>query len=325
MIRISPHPLAPSPVDTGEGGKKQLLRLPLIRGGWVGSVSGQTSPSPSLVRRGPTLFPPLLPSGGGAGGRGLLILLFALLCAGCGNQMFRQPSFLPLDTPRAAPPANSVPVNPSLAPFDAHPIASPAWGDLEASAAVKSVSSFPSKEPDLPPPNLSDNARNEPAPAAVNAIKNPLPVSAELISAGHDLFINRCVQCHNPGGYGYGPVGAYLVPHPPDLASALVQKNSDGAIFWHITMGQGKMPGFRHWTTPGERWLLVEYVRSLKTAKPGQVSNDTIPAPYPVYGEPGFESGANYGPYHVIPPWPRNVDRSALSSQSQMQISGQSQ
>jgi mono/diheme cytochrome c family protein len=217
-----------------------------------------------------------------------------------------------------------VPVNPSLAPFDSRPVESPAWGDLEASTAVKGISSFPSKEPDLPLPNLSDNARYEPAPPRVNAIKNPLPVSGGLISAGHDLFINRCVQCHDPGGYGYGPVGAYLLPHPPDLASTLVQKNSDGAIFWHITMGQGKMPGFRHWTTPDERWLLVEYVRSLKSARPGQVSNNTVPAPYPVYGEPGFESGANFAPHHVVPPSPRNVDDSAQQSQEWAQSPGRS-
>lgn len=260
------------------------------------------------------------------GVRVLFFLTLALLCApGCGNQMFRQPSYLPMDTPRAAPPARSVPVNPALAPFDSHPVISPAWGDLEASSAVKGVAMFPSKEPDLPPPNLSDNARNEPTPQAVNAVKNPLPTTAGLISSGHDLFINRCVQCHNPGGYGYGPVGAYLVPHPPDLASTLVQKNSDGAIFWHITMGQGKMPGFRHWTTPDERWLLVEYVRSLNGAQPGQVSNSTFPAPYPVYGEPGFENGANFGPHHVIPPWPHNVDQSAIDSQNWLATPGRNQ
>jgi mono/diheme cytochrome c family protein len=239
--------------------------------------------------------------------------------------MFRQPSYLPLDSPRAAPPATSVPVNPTLAPFDSHPVVSPAWGDREAVSEVKNIASFPSKEPDLPPPNLSDNARNEPAPASVNALKNPLPTGARLINAGHDLFLNRCVQCHDAGGYGYGPVGQYLLPHPPDLASPLVQKQSEGALFWHITMGQGKMPGFRHWTTPSERWLLVEYVRSMKAAKPGQFTDDTFVAPYPVYGEPGFENGQNLAPHHVIPRPPSNVNQSAEQSQAWAETPGKSQ
>ena len=189
----------------------------------------------------------------------------ALLC-GCGNQMFRQPSYAPLDTPRAAPPPDAVPVATGLMPFDAHPVISAAFGDRERIQADGGNEPSATDDPPLPPPNLSDDARNQPAPAVVNALANPLPNDPRVVHAGHVLFMNRCVQCHNPSGTGYGPVGGYLVPSPPDLASDLVQRNSDGAIFWHITLGQGKMPGFKHWTTPAERWSLVSFVRSLKNA-----------------------------------------------------------
>jgi len=50
-------------------------------------------------------------------------------------------------------------------------------------------------------------------------------------------------------------------------------------------MGQGKMPAFKTWTTPAERWALTAYVRSLKGASPGSRSVDD--APYPVYGTRG--------------------------------------
>jgi len=212
----------------------------------------------------------------------------ALLVAGCGNQMMRQPSFRPLESPRGQPPAGAVPVNASLTPEEARPVAARANGDNEL---IASPSYAPPARPDtavdppLPPANLSDNARNEPTPAAVNRLKSPLPDDPRVVRAGMTLFLNRCVQCHNPDGYGEGPVGKYLVPPPPDLASALVQKRSDGAIFWHITMGQGKMPAFKTWTTPAERWALTAYVRSLKGASPGSRSVDD--APYPVYGTRG--------------------------------------
>jgi mono/diheme cytochrome c family protein len=238
----------------------------------------------------------------------LIVLPLILLSAGCGNQMLRQPSFSPLDTPRGAPPPDSVPVSFTKAPFDAHPVDSPAYGDAEAAPVVKDLGAFAGREPDLPPPNLSDNARFEPAPKSVDALLSPLPNDSRIVKAGQILFYNRCVQCHNPGGYGYGPVGQYLVPHPPDLASPLVQHISDGAIFWHITMGQGKMPPFRHWTTPQERWSLVEYVRSLKGAKPDPKRDGpnawiaTSAAPYPVYGLYGFQQGRSAYPVKMIDP-----------------------
>ncbi len=238
------------------------------------------------------------------------LCLAALLITGCGNQMYRQPSFNPLQTPRTAPPADSVPVSAALTPPDGRPVASPAYGAAEAAPVLHTLAAFPAREPDLPPPNLSDNARYEHAPAVVDALKNPLPNDPRLVQSGHILFLNRCVQCHNAGGYGYGKVGQYLVPHPPDLAAPLVQHITDGAIFWHITMGQGKMPGFRHWTTPAERWGLVKYVRSLKNAPkpPANVEqestalSETPGTPYPVYGLSGFERGHSAYPFKSLHP-----------------------
>ncbi len=237
-----------------------------------------------------------------------------LLLAGCGNQMFRQPSYQPLDTPRAQESAQSVQVAVDERPTDGRPVTSPAWGDKTIAEANPYASSFPSREPDLPGPNLSDNARNEPAPAAVDAIVPPIALdNAHLVSGGHLLFLNRCVQCHNASGYGYGTVGQYLLPHPPDLASPLVQNIKDGALYWHITMGQGKMPGFRHWTTPSERWALAAYVRSLKGVQPGTnlQAADTRLAPYPVYGQVGYENGRSAGPYKVLPGESANIPTEA--------------
>ena len=241
--------------------------------------------------------------------------LTALLLAGCGNQMYRQPNYTPLDAPRAAPPADSVPAGIALIPTDGKPVASNAFGarvklsgEAEARPLAANFTSFPSKEPVLPPANLSDNARYEAAPKSVDLLKNPLPPGDRLVRSGQILFDNRCVQCHNPGGYGYGTVGQYLGPHPPDLAAPLVQHISDGAMFWHITMGQGKMPGFRHWTTPDERWALTAYVRSLKTSTDTADQNNPAAwtvsrnTPYPAYGVTGYQDGRSVYPFKVLRP-----------------------
>ena len=241
--------------------------------------------------------------------------LAALLLSGCGNQMYRQPNYTPIDAPRAAPPQDSVMADIALTPTDGKAVASNAFGarvqlpgEDKAKLVAPYFTTFPPKEPVLPPPNLSDNARYELAPASVNLLKNPLPQGARLVRSGQILFYNRCVQCHNPGGYGYGTVGQYLVPHPPDLASALVQRASDGAILWTLTMGQGKMPGFRHWTTPSERWALMAYVRSLKdstdTADADNAGAWTVTrdAPYPAYGVTGYQDGRSVYPFKVLRP-----------------------
>jgi mono/diheme cytochrome c family protein len=206
-----------------------------------------------------------------------------------------------------------------LAPDDARPVHTAALGDGEAAQAVGNISV---PEPNLPPPNLSDTARFNPTPAAVDALKNPLPTDPRVVRAGHTMFLNRCVQCHNSSGVGYGPVGQYLVPHPPDLASELVQHRSDGAVYWHITNGQGKMPPFKTWTTPTQRWELVSFVRSLgahripnanataatdpdKAPVIGPLGgSDTQTAPYPVYGLSGFERGITGQPFKVLPARP---------------------
>ena len=261
----------------------------------------------------PSLFLPRI----GAGGT----FLICLLLTGCGNQMYRQASYTPLDTPRATPPAESVTISDALTPTDGKPVASNAFGarvqlpgESEPVLVAASFTKFPPKEPVLPPPNLSDNARYEKAPASVDLLKNPLPNDPRVVRSGEILFFNRCVQCHNPGGYGYGAVGQYLVPHPPDLAASLVQNITDGAIFWHITMGQGKMPGFRHWTTPTERWALTAYVRSLKGKGNSADANNpsawtaSRTAPYPTYGVTGYQDGKSAYPFKVLSPQARDPD-----------------
>lgn len=188
--------------------------------------------------------------------------------------MLRQVSHSPLSTPRAAPPVGAV------------PLGTPAW-DAPPSTSAAFGSTGPSMpEPNLPPPNLSDDARNQHAPAEVDRLTDPLGVDSATVDVGRRIFLNRCTQCHSIDGQGIGPVGGYLVPAPVALGSATVQRRSDGALFWSITQGEGKMPGFRNWTTVYQRWALVGFVRSLKNVPQTSVRKGPE---YPLYGDPSFE------------------------------------
>jgi len=222
----------------------------------------------------------------------MYLIFFAMLLSGCGSQMMRQPSYQPLDIPRAAPSPDAVPAAIEITPTDGRPAVSRAFGASSnvGDEAVEEYTDNAQPETIRPPANLSDNARCQATPPNIDSIVSPVALTGDTLIKGRALFPNRCVQCHNASGYGYGPVGGYLVPHPQDLASQLVQKRCIGAIFWHITVGQGNMPAFKTWTSVAQRWQLSAYVRSLKGARTGVSRSDTASAPYPTYGEPGFEN-----------------------------------
>jgi mono/diheme cytochrome c family protein len=73
-----------------------------------------------------------------------------------------------------------------------------------------------------------------------------------------------CSPCHGYTGKGDGCVSALLNPRPADHTSPAVQNESDGALFWKITNGRGKMQSYKAILTDRQRWGLVNFIRTLK-------------------------------------------------------------
>src|ERR1700723_592110 len=91
---------------------------------------------------------------------------------------------------------------------------------------------------------------------------NPLGRDAAGITAGRELFRQKCESCHAYDGGGKTEIGAGTYPRPPVL-KALVTSMSDGEIFYHIRNGirNTAMPA---WNMPDRQvWQLVAYVRHL--------------------------------------------------------------
>ncbi len=103
--------------------------------------------------------------------------------------------------------------------------------------------------------------------------ENPIP--GQGIDEGNRLFATNCAFCHGMGGKGDGPVlvtmkeqynyGTDERPYTitPDLTDEFVRNQTDVAVFAWITNGVTVMPPFDKLLTMEERWMLVNYIRTL--------------------------------------------------------------
>lgn len=111
---------------------------------------------------------------------------------------------------------------------------------------------------------------------------NPVPADETSIARGAQLFATHCQMCHGETGEGNGTVSAFLVKKKPaNLTSDAVQSKSDGSLFLTISNGifnpnnslfpkiqfSGQMPPLNENLDVRERWDVVNYIRTLKTAE----------------------------------------------------------
>ncbi len=136
---------------------------------------------------------------------------------------------------------------------------------------------IPTPQPDpykaRPTPTVTlDNGKVKqqwPAPAEAAALSNPAKNRPELVKLGRELYQQRCVDCHGREGKGNGYMSPQLKREgqpiaPTNLASQMVQANTDGELFWKITNGKSPMPASRVRFSDEERWAIVAYLRTLK-------------------------------------------------------------
>ncbi len=93
---------------------------------------------------------------------------------------------------------------------------------------------------------------------------NPFKDKPDAAKLGQYYYNQRCVDCHGQRGYGNGYMSQTFKPKPTNLASKVVQANSDGELFWKITNGRSPMPANRVRFTDEQRWYIVAFLRTLK-------------------------------------------------------------
>jgi mono/diheme cytochrome c family protein len=96
---------------------------------------------------------------------------------------------------------------------------------------------------------------------------NPLPVTAQVLGRGRDMFNIHCAVCHDKLGTGKAWLDSTYVVKPADLQSSTLREAPDGFLYWVISNGFGTMPSYAADISQHDRWSIVRYVRSLQRSQ----------------------------------------------------------
>lgn len=116
------------------------------------------------------------------------------------------------------------------------------------------------------------------APPFAASKKNPVASSQPTITEGRKLYLTACSPCHGEKGGGDGPAAASLETQPGTLSDPALWQQTDGAIYWKIGNGKAPMPAYKDALTAEQRWLIVNFVRTLAPkpdAAPNQINTPT--------------------------------------------------
>lgn len=110
---------------------------------------------------------------------------------------------------------------------------------------------------------------------STNFIENiPLPVTAQMLQRGREIFDINCAVCHSRLGDGNGVpkrIGAMAVVG--NLHDKRIVELTDGEIFNTLSYGKNLMPGYAANIGIQDRWSVVAYVRALQLSQLGSVND----------------------------------------------------
>ncbi|HQZ24063.1 MAG TPA: cytochrome c [Flavobacterium sp.] len=110
--------------------------------------------------------------------------------------------------------------------------------------------------------------KNWAVPEYTKGLKNPFAGNTAATAEGKVIYGQMCVLCHGITGNGNGEAGLSLEKKPANfLALKNMSDETDGEIFWKITVGKPPMSSYDELLTEDQRWQLVNYIRQLNTKK----------------------------------------------------------
>ena len=96
----------------------------------------------------------------------------------------------------------------------------------------------------------------------------PMPVTSDLLARGRERFDIYCAPCHSPTGDGHGPIAARGFKIPANLNSDDIRNAPPGYIYQVITRGFGAMADYSYQIKSyRDRWAIVAYIRALELSR----------------------------------------------------------
>jgi mono/diheme cytochrome c family protein len=107
---------------------------------------------------------------------------------------------------------------------------------------------------------------------------NPVKLTPEGLAQARRVYRFDCAMCHGANGDGKGELAVTMnLPLHDWRDAASIAGKTDGELFFVITKGKGKMTGEGDRLKPGERWNLVNLVRSFAKKESGAPSPAQAP------------------------------------------------
>jgi len=108
-----------------------------------------------------------------------------------------------------------------------------------------------------------------------NLVKNPLePLTKHDSLEASRLFNINCAVCHGAKAEANGPVAAKIGGVKSIVAAS--PGYSDGRLFYVMTYGQGNMGSYASQLDRKQRWMIVQYIRSLQPKTAGATTPATV-------------------------------------------------
>lgn len=98
-------------------------------------------------------------------------------------------------------------------------------------------------------------------------LRNPVPLTPEVLKEARAHFADHCATCHANDGSGQTKIGKNFYPKTPDMRLGDTQDMSDGEMFFIIQNGI-RFTGMPAWGTGDpaqdtDSWKLVHFIRHL--------------------------------------------------------------
>ena len=122
---------------------------------------------------------------------------------------------------------------------------------------------------------IARTLRHFAVPAKMREMKNPIPLTPDVLAEASHHFADHCAQCHGNDGRGKTEIGKSLYPKAPDMTLAATQNLSDGELFAIIRNGV-RLTGMPAWGGDGDddaadNWKLVHFIRHMPTMSKEEV------------------------------------------------------